>query len=262
MERTLAPRQERESRYYDCIVPSLEDIVVNRDPIMGKERRPWNPYWHLYQIVQEHARPGARLLDFGCGWGVASILFAHLGYQVSGFDVSEGNLAMARRLAEREGFGDTVCFQRQTAEKLDYPDASFDVIAGIDILHHVEIEPSIRECRRILKPGGIAVFREPLESPIFDTLRNTKLGRWIKPNVASFDSHITGDERKLTRQDLITIEKSFPSPIIVRFRVISRLDALVRNATMPLEKLDYMLNAIPGFISLSGAAVLKLEKPA
>ena len=260
MGQALTPRQERERQYYDAFAPSLDDIVVDFDPIRGRERRPWNSYWYLYQVVGELARPGARLLDFGCGWGTASILYAHLGYEVSGFDVSEENLKTARRLAAREGVADRVFFSCQAAEKLDYSDGFFDVVAGIDVLHHIEIERSIMECRRVLRSGGIAVFREPLESYIFDRLRNSRLGRWIKTNSASFDTHITEDERKLSPRDLSVMEAVFPNPKVVRFRVLSRLDALTSGFTRPLERIDKRLSEIPGFKSLSGAAVIKLEK--
>ena len=133
---SLTPRQQREREYYNRYSQRKKDARVNLAPIAGKEQRPWNPYWHLFGLVKKRYRPGARLLDFGCGWGDNSLIFAHIGYQVDGFDISEGNLELARQLSDKEGLTEQVHFSLQRAERLKYPDAHFDVVAGVDILHH------------------------------------------------------------------------------------------------------------------------------
>src|SRR5436853_497024 len=117
------------------------------------------------------------------------------------------------------------------AERLDYPSACFDVIVGIDILHHVQIRAAIEECLRVLKPGGFAVFKEPNEVPLFDALRNSRLGRTIKKKEASFEHHITADERKLSRDDLRLIRRLCRVEER-RFRVVSRLEAFMRRPPM------------------------------
>ncbi|HVN45627.1 MAG TPA: class I SAM-dependent methyltransferase, partial [Steroidobacteraceae bacterium] len=175
-KQALAPRQQREREYYDQYSQRQKDTArVNLGPISGKEHRPWNPYWHFFALVKERFRPGACLLDFGCGWGDNTAVFARIGYQVEGFDISERNLEVARQLAASAGVANQVHFGVQTAESLDYSDGQFDVVAGVDILHHVEIPRAIAECRRVLRPGGVAFFIEPLMNPLFDTVRNTRL---------------------------------------------------------------------------------------
>jgi len=213
-------------------------------------------------LVKERFRPGARLLDFGCGWGDNTAVFARIGYQVEGFDISERNLEVARQLAASEGVANQVHFGVQTAESLDYSDGQFDVVAGVDILHHVEIPRAIAECRRVLRPGGVAFFIEPLMNPLFDTVRNTRLVQRFWPNEASLERHITHDERKLTEEDLKFIRRMFPQHKIEPFRILSRLGVLFPAGTLSLEKLDYSLRRVPSYGRLAGTIVLSLEKEA
>lgn len=138
----LSQRQERERDYYNQYA-LRQEAEVNLDPILGREKRPWNSYWRLFELVNSHYRPGARLLDFGCGWGSNTVVFAHIGYDVSAFDISEQNVASTRELAQKYGVSDKVTLQVEAAECLDYPNEYFDVIAGIDILHHVDIPQAI-----------------------------------------------------------------------------------------------------------------------
>ena len=259
MNEAVTARQKRERDYYDQYASRNESLVVNLGPVAGKEQRPWNPYWHLFALTRTHYRPGARLLDFGCGWGENTPLFAHIGYQVEGFDISENNLKLARRLAEQAGVADRIHFSIQQAEKLSYSDAHFDVVAGIDILHHVEIGAALAECRRVLRPGGTAFFVEPFANPLLDPLRNTRLMRRLVPNQPSFERHITADERKLTAKDLKLIAEIFPQRRIDRFRILSRLDALLGQSAS-LEKLDFRLRFLPLFRWLAGTIVLTLKK--
>lgn len=260
--RALTPRQQREREYYDQYSQQQKNVEVNLAPISGTEQRPWNPYWHLFALVKERFRPGSRLLDFGCGWGDNSSIFAHIGYEVEGFDISEGNLDVARQLAENEGLANRIHFSVQRAESLNYPDGHFDVVAGVDILHHVEISPAIAECHRVLREGGVAFFTEPLANPLFETVRNTRLVLRFWPNDASFERHITCDERKLTAEDLKVIASIFPDHRIERFRILSRLDVLFHAGLMRLEKLDYSFRSVPFYGRLAGTIVLTLEKRA
>jgi 2-polyprenyl-3-methyl-5-hydroxy-6-metoxy-1,4-benzoquinol methylase len=260
VEPELTERQRREREFYNEYALRQRDADVDFAPVEGRERRPQNPYWQVFHLAADRFLPGARLLDFGCGWGVNTVRFARLGYQVEGFDISEVNLEVCRHLAERFGVADRVRVSIQPAEALGYPDASFDVIAGVDILHHVDIPAAIRECRRVLKPGGVAIFREPLENALFDRLRNTAMVRRLFPNRVSLDHHITEDERKLTGRDLATIRGIFPDLTIDRFRMLSRFASLWKSGEMRLEKLDRSLSRVPGFRSLAGTIVMTLRK--
>ena len=101
---------------------------------------------------------GKQVLDVGCGGGILSESMAQRGAQVTGIDMGEAPLAVAR-LHQLES-GIEVNYQRTTAEALaeDKP-ASFDVVTCLEMLEHVPDPASIiQACTRLLKPGGQAFF--------------------------------------------------------------------------------------------------------
>ncbi|TMD43313.1 MAG: class I SAM-dependent methyltransferase [Chloroflexi bacterium] len=75
---------------------------------------------------------GTRLLDVGCGPGLATQLAAKLGASVTGLDASEAELSIAR---ERVPDGD---FRQGEMEELPYADASFDVVTGFNSFQYAD----------------------------------------------------------------------------------------------------------------------------
>lgn len=238
----LTDRQRREAAYYDQYAQLHRVERVDFAPVRSETRRPWSPYWQLCSLVRDQYRdPTQRLLDFGCGPGVASVTFADLGFQTCGFDVAPGNVAAAYRLAERHGFSDRCRFDVMPAEKLDYPDAHFDVVVGIDILHHVDIPRAIKEVRRVLKPGGVALFKEPIEAPVLERVRMSRLVNSLAPRQVSFEKrlHTTEDERKLGPADVAAIAKELHIERTYRFSLLNRLSRFAPSQYARLMWLDY-----------------------
>src|SRR5207249_11732812 len=107
----LTERQMRERQYYDEFVQRTRPGVASLAAVRGEERRPWNPYWYVAEIVAGHfTGPTQRLLDFGCGPGSYAVAFAHAGYEVSAFDISPANIRTAESLAARYGVADRTHF--------------------------------------------------------------------------------------------------------------------------------------------------------
>jgi 2-polyprenyl-3-methyl-5-hydroxy-6-metoxy-1,4-benzoquinol methylase len=262
IDNALTERQRRELAYYEEYSRLNEPTEVQFAPVMGDEHRPWNPYWFLCESVAAEFRShDQRLLDFGCGPGIYSVIFGKVGYHVSGFDISPSNVAIAEQLAAKYDLSHTVQFNIGTAERLDYPDEYFDVVVGIDILHHVDIAHSVKECLRVLKKGGAAFFKEPVSVPVFDPLRNSVLGRWLVPKSSSLERHITEDERKLTRKDLHTIGEMCPAMSVKRFRLCSRLDAFnvslsTNGGPSAIEKFDEKVFRLLPFMKVFGGDVV------
>jgi 2-polyprenyl-3-methyl-5-hydroxy-6-metoxy-1,4-benzoquinol methylase len=266
MQKQLTARQEREREFYSRYSEKHRDEQVAFDPVLGAERRPWNSYWRLYEVVgNAYQGPSQRLLDFGCGLGHASMCYAHIGYRVSGFDVCEENLDECRRKAARYGFSEHTDFSVQAAESLDYPDQSFDVVAGLDILHHVEVDSALREAHRVLKPGGIAVFREFVEVPVFDAVRSSALGTRLVSNAPSLDEHRTEDEHKLTREQMAIVTSVFPNAEVIRFNLLSRFRRFLPNKhperPSKIERLDqWVFRLLPFAQVFGGDVVMVLRK--
>jgi SAM-dependent methyltransferase len=261
----LTERQAREREFYEAYATKWPRAVYHG--VISGGARPWNPYWVIHELARAWRTPARdRALDVGCGYGDTAVRLAKLGYRVTAFDISPANIEMARRVSARYDVEDRTEFTVHTAESLPYPDNSFDLIVGLDILHHVDIEATIRECRRVLAPGGRAIFHEPVEAPIFERLRNSVLGRWLVPKTASLERHVTQDERKLTKVELRLIRHLCPDTEIRPFFVLARLDRfLPRPQSLkwsPVERLDgFILRWVPFARVFRGKVVLIFSKP-
>lgn len=101
--------------------------------------------------------PGVKVLEIGCGTGVITSYLETSGAEITAIDLSPDLLA----LALRKDWSDRVHFQLGNAEDLEFEDASFDAVVGSSVLHHLDIDTSIRGIHRVLKPGGTIAFSEP-----------------------------------------------------------------------------------------------------
>ncbi len=143
---------------------------------------------------------GRDALDYGCGHGMAAVTLARRGARVAAFDLSAGYLHEARARARANGV--SIRFVRADAECLPFPDRSFDRVWGNAILHHLDLPAAARELRRILRPGGVAVFCEPWgENPLL---------RWTRARVAYPGKERTPDERPLRLEHLRVLGRQFP----------------------------------------------------
>ena len=261
----LTERQQREREYYEEFRKLHPVQSVNLKPILGEETRPWNEYWYVYQTIKdEFHSPTQKVLDFGCGPGDSSVLLAKIGYRVAGFDISSENVANARELAARYDCGDRIELSVQAAESLEYADASFDVVCGIDILHHIDVVKAVPEAWRVLKPGGLAVFKEWVEAPVFDFIRQSRFVLRLFPREASLENHITQDERKLTVEEVKLICGMFRLAQVERFHLTMRLCRVIGHSLYLVRKLSQLdrtiVRVLPAAQPLAGSAVFVLRK--
>jgi demethylmenaquinone methyltransferase/2-methoxy-6-polyprenyl-1,4-benzoquinol methylase/phosphoethanolamine N-methyltransferase len=109
-------------------------------------------------LRQAGLRPGSTILDFGCGAGdlafEAERLLEGMG-RIIGIDPSSEMIAVAKQKAAKRK--SQVQFQAEAAEKLPFPDNTFDVVMSSFVLHHLPEDlqaKAFSELKRVLKPGG------------------------------------------------------------------------------------------------------------
>jgi 2-polyprenyl-3-methyl-5-hydroxy-6-metoxy-1,4-benzoquinol methylase len=104
-----------------------------------------------------------RVLDAGCGDGWLSVILAKRGAVVDSFDISSEAIRVARERADVNGVNEVTLFEVASFYDLPFDDAAYDLVVGQAILHHLSDKRRVAaELHRVLKPGGLAVFSEPL----------------------------------------------------------------------------------------------------
>jgi ubiquinone/menaquinone biosynthesis C-methylase UbiE len=124
-------------------------------------------YWALtdcdeafYQLVERQAA-GAHVLEYGCAMGDWSLQLAPSVARIDGIDISDVAIRKAQDSAASLGL-DNVFFHAMDAQATSFEDDTFDLVFGSGIIHHLDTRRCLEEIRRILKPGGLAIFKEPL----------------------------------------------------------------------------------------------------
>lgn len=125
---------------------------------------PWAPLENDLRLLG--AVRGLHILEVGCGGGQCAIAFAKQGARVAGLDLSDAQIEFARSLAAREDL--TIPFTQGSAEDLAaFADGAWDVVFSAYAFQYIErMEACLRECARVLRPGGRLLFS--LDHPFRD----------------------------------------------------------------------------------------------
>jgi SAM-dependent methyltransferase len=219
-----ATRLEEEQRHHDrqaaeraeSFRAGRADLVFRDDDYLGHET------WMRPAFAKLGAVGGKRVLDYGCGHGMAAVVLARAGATVTAFDLSPGYVAEARERARANGVSVTCVVA--DGEHLPFPDAAFDAVWGNAVLHHLDLANAGRELRRVLAPGGVAVFCEPWGgNPLLG------LARRFLPYPGK---DRTPDERPLTRRDLKPLRAIFPTVEVEGFQLFGMLRRVWPNPRM------------------------------
>lgn len=113
--------------------------------------------------------PRARILDVGCGTGLACAPLVAKGHQVTGLDPSEAMLEVARRAFPQ------ATWVAGTAEQLPFDDASFGAVLSAQTFHRVDRAAAVAEIARVLKPGGTAAiwWKHPMSDDAAKIIRDS-----------------------------------------------------------------------------------------
>jgi ubiquinone/menaquinone biosynthesis C-methylase UbiE len=249
----LDGRQQRERDYHVEFAKTHAHKAatpVVLDVIEPGPRRPWNAYWTVYDVLMAEKLAGKRVLVPGCGFGEDAIRLAKLGAQVYAFDISPELLEIAVARAKSMGV-DNIDFRCLPAEKTNYDDGFFNIVYFNDILHHVDVKRTLKECRRTLGKGGRIVANELYTHSVMQNIRYSWFvskilyRRMVKFIYGSSKPYITDDERKINERELTEIELATENIYFRRYFLFLGGRLFPANWLL-VSKLDRFLLALAG----------------
>jgi ubiquinone/menaquinone biosynthesis C-methylase UbiE len=123
----------------------------------------------IYRRLAEHINQldlkARRVLDIGTGTGLVALVIArdHPEWQVTGIDISEDMLEIARSTAARNDLSTSTVFQQAAAETLPFPDGSFELVVSNASLHlWKDPVKAMEEIARVTTPGGYCLIWDNL----------------------------------------------------------------------------------------------------
>ena len=250
-EETTAERISREREFHNRVFAdhSRKDVSKYYSVMRGSRR--------CYESVLNRYGPGSSVLEFGCGPGFFAPYLAGRGASVTGIDISETAIEQAKQRAIEQGVSGNLTLKVMNAEALDFPAQSFDLICGVAILHHLDLDRAYAEIARTLKPGGRAVFLEPLgHNPVINLYRR------LTPDLR------TEDEHPLLIRDLTLADRYFDERLNHYFTLHSLLAVPFRNTSIFHGLLDAcetvdraVFRAFPPARRLAWQVVIEMARP-
>ncbi|MCC8034409.1 MAG: bifunctional demethylmenaquinone methyltransferase/2-methoxy-6-polyprenyl-1,4-benzoquinol methylase UbiE [Rikenellaceae bacterium] len=143
-------KKEQVQRMFDGIAPRYD--LLNRTLSFGIDRR-----WRKKLVGGLRTGAPTRILDIATGTGDVAFAAARAcpGAKITGLDLSEGMLAVARRRATAAGVENRIEFLQGEAERLPFADGSFDAVtASFGVRNFHDIPAGLSEMARVLASGG------------------------------------------------------------------------------------------------------------
>jgi len=142
----------------------IHDLEITTHPIGSRgffddlDQYHFEKLHHLLRLVDFDGYRGRAVLDVGCGAGVDLARFAKGGARVTGVDLTDSAIALARQNLDQQGL--PADLQVANGESLPFPDNQFDLVFAHGVVQYTaNPQQLVDECRRVLKPGGDAIFQ-------------------------------------------------------------------------------------------------------
>jgi len=252
-------RLDREARFFEDHYADLANRGV--EPLSAFDRQrytrppantifPREYYFHLLNPLQ-----GKDVMEIASGNGIDACIAAHNGAHVHAYDISSNATGMVERRAELTGVRDRVTTQVTGVFSEAFAGQTFDAIMGYAALHHIPLEGMAEQVHARLKPGGVAVFAEPVIN-----------SRWLyalRKCVPYYIDDPTEDEVPLNDTDIRALAEPFDRLQVRYFQVTSRVWRIwAHNWALAkgLHQLDHLLLKLPGVRKLATVAVFGLYR--
>lgn len=198
-------RSDRERAHFDQLADAQGDVWWGHRTPFGRERLAVRVQL-LTGLLDRLDQP--RCLELGCGIGTFSepLLEARPALRLTGIDISPRCVELARTRLERFGGAE---FQVGDAGQLPFPPHGLDVVLGNAVLHHLDLERTLADVHRVLRPGGWVWFAEPnMLNPQIALEKNLPaFGRWLQnsPDETAFVRQLLARRLRRAGFDEVTI---------------------------------------------------------
>ena len=142
----------------------IHDLEITKHPVGSRgffddlDQYHFEKLHHLPRLVHFDGYGGRSVLEIGCGAGVDLVRFARGGALVTGVDLASSAIDLAKANFEQQGL--TADLRVADGEHLPLGDASFDFVFAHGVVQYTaDPQRLVDEVRRVLKPGGEAVFQ-------------------------------------------------------------------------------------------------------
>ncbi len=142
----------------------IHDLEITRHPVGSRgffddlDQYHFEKLHHLLRLIDFDGYRGRRVLEVGCGAGVDLARFARGGADVTGVDLAPSAIDLAR--ANFVQLGLTADFRVADGEALPLAPDTFDLVFAHGVVQYTaDPRRLVEECRRVLKPGGTAIFQ-------------------------------------------------------------------------------------------------------
>ena len=207
----------------------IHDLEITRHPpgspgfFADLEQYHFEKLHHLPALVPFDEFRGRRVLEVGCGAGTDLIRFARNGAIPTGVDLAESSIKLAAGNFALEGRAAGLLVA--DGEALPFHDKSFDLVYAHGVVQYTTDDRAlVRECRRVLKPGGTGVFQ------VYNRISwLNALSRVTKVDLEHIDAPVL---RKYSIDEFRDLLKDFSRVRIVpkRFPVKTRLHGWLKGA--------------------------------
>lgn len=249
--------KQKEIEYYNKEAEEAGGQAKESGSLGGFDPSLLSSYKYLQKLVAENCR-GKSVLDFGCGMGIHIPSLAKVASEVTGIDLSGKSLQIAQNMIVEQNIQNAKTMLMD-AEKLNFPDASFDVVFDGGTFSSINLDKAILEIKRVLKPGGVLIGIETFgHNPL------TNLKRLLNKKSGRRTEWATGHIVK--EKDIAKIASNFGEKQVKYFHLISWLAFPVLNlpggkvALKIGEALDVILSIIPFLRKYSFKIVFMFKK--
>jgi SAM-dependent methyltransferase len=142
----------------------IHDLEISRNPpgtpgfFADLDEYHFDKLHHLLRLVDFDAQRGRQVLDVGCGTGVDLVRFARAGAVATGVDLAPAAIDLARQNFQIQRLNAELLVA--DGEALPFPGDRFDLVFAHGVVQYTtDAQALVNECRRVLKPGGQAIFQ-------------------------------------------------------------------------------------------------------